>query len=72
MGNFGRAAFDPVFYPHHANMDRIWQIWYGLPGGVRTIPMDRAFNDSEFTFYDENANLVKMSVAQSLDSDLLR
>lgn len=72
MGNYGRAAYDPIFYPHHANMDRIWRIWNGLPGGTRTIPMDRAFNDSQFTFYDEDANLVKMSVWQVLDLDLLR
>nr|XP_024383156.1 polyphenol oxidase latent form, chloroplastic-like [Physcomitrium patens]PNR63355.1 hypothetical protein PHYPA_001780 [Physcomitrium patens] len=26
IGNFGWSAFDPIFHPHHANMDCIWNI----------------------------------------------
>ncbi|KAG0566489.1 hypothetical protein KC19_7G067800 [Ceratodon purpureus] len=72
MGNFQRSAYDPVFYAHHSNVDRIWNLWLNIPGGVRTHPMSKAFNQSQFTFYDENANLVKMNVSHVLDSDLLR
>lgn len=72
MGNFGRAAFDPVFYAHHANVDRIWDIWNTIPGGKRTNPTDPDFLNSQFTFYDENANLVKMNVSQTLDTKKLR
>jgi polyphenol oxidase len=71
MGNFGRAAFDPIFYPHHSNVDRLWCLWTHIPGGTRTHPTHPAFLSSQFTFYDEHANLVKMNVSQVLDTDLL-
>lgn len=73
MGNFGRSAFDPVFYAHHTNTDRLWELWLTkIPGGQRTHPTDPDFLNSEFTFYDEDANLVKMKVSQVLDSRKLR
>lgn len=27
MANQNLAAYDPIFYPHHINIDRIWYIW---------------------------------------------
>jgi polyphenol oxidase len=72
MGRFRRSAFDPVFYAHHSNIDRVWWLWTRIPGGTRTFPMAPAYNLTQFTFYDEDANLVKMNVSQVLDSDLLR
>jgi polyphenol oxidase len=57
MGNFGRAAYDPIFYPVHANVDRIWSLWKKIPGGKRTHPKHPAFLNTQFTFYDEKANL---------------
>lgn len=27
MGNIGYAAFDPIFWAHHAMVDRIWALW---------------------------------------------
>ena len=26
------AAGDPIFWLHHANIDRLWEVWRGLPG----------------------------------------
>lgn len=72
MGNFGRAAFDPIFYAHHANVDRVWYLWNHIPSGARSFPQNPIFNNTQFTLYDENANLVKMNVSQVLDSNLLR
>lgn len=31
------AAYDPIFYPHHCNIDRIWAIWQ-VQHGVDNIP----------------------------------
>ena len=39
MGNVGTAAYDPVFWAHHAMIDRIWYLWQ-LRHGVQTIPPD--------------------------------
>ncbi|MGH3366005.1 MAG: tyrosinase family protein [Nocardioidaceae bacterium] len=28
------AARDPIFWLHHANVDRLWEVWRSLPGSV--------------------------------------
>lgn len=52
MGNLELAAGDPIFFAHHANVDRLWYSWehYGSnvdPAGLSSIPA--------FTFYDGSA-----------------
>jgi tyrosinase len=37
MSDLGTAGFDPLFYAHHANIDRIWWMWQ-LQHGNSTIP----------------------------------
>jgi len=39
MGSIGTSAFDPVFWAHHAMIDRIWYLWQ-LRHGVNNIPAD--------------------------------
>ncbi|XP_010242012.1 PREDICTED: polyphenol oxidase, chloroplastic-like [Nelumbo nucifera] len=71
MGNFYSAARDPIFYAHHANVDRMWTIWKTL-GGKRRDFTDPDWLDSAFLFYDENAELVKVKVRDCLDEKKLR
>ncbi|WP_189115784.1 tyrosinase family protein [Pilimelia terevasa] len=59
------AAQDPVFWLHHANIDRLWTNWAALGGG-RANPADRSWLDQEFTFYDENGKPVQMSASDIL------
>ncbi|KAK2467606.1 hypothetical protein APHAL10511_000461 [Amanita phalloides] len=33
MGEISVAAFDPIFYLHHCNIDRLVSIWSGINGG---------------------------------------
>jgi len=52
MSNVPEAAFDPIFYLHHANVDRLWAQWQSshpaaLPSGEATwalAPFNRAFS----------------------------
>jgi tyrosinase len=37
MGSIGTSAFDPVFWAHHAMIDRVWYLWQ-LKHGVSNIP----------------------------------
>jgi tyrosinase len=39
MGSIGTSAFDPVFWAHHAMIDRIWYLWQ-LRHGVNNIPVE--------------------------------
>ena len=68
MGHFYSAGRDPVFYSHHANVDRMWNIWKKLPGSGRRDIDHRDYLDTEFLFYDENKQLVRVSVRDCLDT----
>ncbi|KVH96804.1 polyphenol oxidase, chloroplastic-like [Cynara cardunculus var. scolymus] len=70
MGNFYSAARDPIFYGHHANVDRMWSIWKTL-GGRRQDFTDKDWLDSSFLFYNENAEMVRVKVRDCLDSKKL-
>jgi tyrosinase len=39
MGSIATSAFDPVFWAHHAMIDRAWYLWQ-LRHGVNNIPPD--------------------------------
>ncbi|XAR66433.1 Catechol oxidase [Bertholletia excelsa] len=70
MGNFYSAGRDPIFYAHHSNIDRMWNVWKGL-GGRRQDYTDPDFLNASFLFYDENAQLVRVQVKDCLDSGKL-
>ncbi|KAL0406619.1 UNVERIFIED_CONTAM: Polyphenol oxidase I, chloroplastic [Sesamum latifolium] len=71
LGNFYSAGRDPLFYCHHANVDRMWTLWkYFLPSSKvpeRTIT-DPDFLNTSFLFYDENAQLVRVTVKDCVDN----
>ncbi|KDP20931.1 hypothetical protein JCGZ_21402 [Jatropha curcas] len=67
MGNFYSAGRDPIFFAHHANVDRMWTLWKTLGGSKRTEITDTDWLNAEFLFYDENANLVRVKVKDSID-----
>ncbi|XP_028775517.1 polyphenol oxidase, chloroplastic-like [Neltuma alba] len=68
MGIFNTAARDPIFYSHHANVDRMWEIWKTLPGGKRRDITDPDWLESGFLFYDENKDLVRVKIKDCLDT----
>ncbi|BBN12638.1 polyphenol oxidase [Marchantia polymorpha subsp. ruderalis] len=74
MGVFTYAGRDPIFYSHHANVDRLWHVWKGLPDNItrdghriRKDYDDYDFLETEFTFFDENADMVVVKVKDTLD-----
>ena len=41
MSSFDTAALDPIFWLHHANIDRLWEVWRGRdPGDVNPTDAD--------------------------------
>ncbi|KAJ7946950.1 Polyphenol oxidase [Quillaja saponaria] len=67
MGVFYSAARDPIFYPHHSNIDRLWDIWKTSGGKNRHDFDETDWLNASFEFYDENAELVRVKVKDSLD-----
>jgi polyphenol oxidase len=65
MGVLATAAQDPVFFAHHSNIDRLWDVWLQMPGSQGNYK-DSAWLNHRFNFYDENANWVYISVADVL------
>ncbi|MED6212996.1 hypothetical protein PIB30_089007, partial [Stylosanthes scabra] len=68
MGAFYSAARDPIFYSHHANVDRMWSIWNSFN---RKDIDDSDWLDSSFLFYDENKDLVRVKIRDCLDTKKL-
>jgi tyrosinase len=66
MGSVPTAALDPVFYAHHANCDRLWNIWLAQGGGRWNPLQDAAWKTTNFTFFDENRNQVTLNGCQIL------
>jgi hypothetical protein len=57
MGQVPTAAQDPIFFLHHCNIDRLWNLW--LAQGSRSDPLgDSTWKNTTFTFFDENGNAV--------------
>ncbi len=59
MGAVPTAARDPIFWLHHANIDRLWESWLNLGGG-RKNPEDPDWLDRAFSFYDVEAGEPKL------------
>lgn len=71
MGVLYASARDPLFYGHHANVDRVWTIWQGLHKGKPRDYTDPSWLDSSFVFYDEHRKLVRIKVRDCLDNEKL-
>ncbi|XP_022858965.1 polyphenol oxidase I, chloroplastic-like [Olea europaea var. sylvestris] len=69
LGNFYSAGRDPLFYCHHGNVDRMWTIWRELDTPVRKDITSPNYLNAQFLFYDENARLVRVKVADCVDQE---
>jgi Common central domain of tyrosinase/Polyphenol oxidase middle domain len=66
MGDVPVAGNDPVFYHHHANIDRLWACWQNN----HTTP-PAAWQNQMFSFVDETGTLVTKQVKDFLDTTQL-
>jgi hypothetical protein len=68
MTELSTAALDPLFYAHHGNLDRLWEIWRADPTRKATEPRDDAFLQHRFPFLWLDGTIVTVSVADTLDT----
>lgn len=66
MGVVNTAVKDPVFWLHHSNVDRLWEVWRARCGG-RANPTDATWLNKTYTFFDENGTAVNMSGSQVVE-----
>jgi hypothetical protein len=61
MGSILTAAQDPLFFVHHANIDRLWDLWLANNSLNSDPTSDNVWGSTTFGFFDENANAVTMT-----------
>ena len=62
------AANDPIFYLHHANIDRLWKRWLDQGGGRQNPLNDTTWMNTAFGFFDEKGLQVQLSGKDILDT----
>ena len=68
MGSIPTAAQDPIFYLHHGNIDRLWNLWLAQGGGRSDPTSDSTWTTQVYHFYDENRNPVQMTPCDILNA----
>jgi polyphenol oxidase len=76
MGTLRYAALDPVFYLHHANIDRIWSLYAHTPDPDKAQPVPnfcghtaqalKTWGDRQFEFLDSDGKLVSVTVRDTI------
>ncbi|MFE9462611.1 tyrosinase family protein [Streptomyces virginiae] len=65
MGRTGTAALDPVFWLHHANIDRLWFLWSSRTG--HDHPDDPRWITQEYKFFDADGSQQSLAASDILD-----
>jgi tyrosinase len=65
MSLFETAGQDPIFWLHHANIDRLWQVWDDQPG--HRNPKDKDWSNAEYEFGSGNWK-TKLRVGKVVDT----
>ena len=60
MAEFSTVGGDPMFYLHHANIDRLWESWNRIPG--RSNPTDPKYLNRTFAYGDRSGKRVDLPV----------
>jgi tyrosinase len=66
MAVVNTAAVDPVFWLHHSEIDRLWEVWRAMCGG-RANPTDATWLTKSYTFFDEFGNPVTLTGSQVVE-----
>ena len=70
LGAFNTAGLDPLFWLHHANIDRLWEVWLKRDGSLEN-PTDPAWMQGPsqpFEFHDASGQPVSISPKEVVDT----
>ena len=67
MGRFNTAGLDPLFWLHHCNIDRLWEVWVKRDPQHRN-PTASSWLGMRFDFRDANGTAVRRAVRDVLDT----
>jgi tyrosinase len=67
MGAFETAALDPLFWLHHANIDRLWEVWR-LRDSSHSDPTGKTWSTLKFEFHDSGGRIIKFAASEVVDA----
>ena len=70
MATFTESGFDPIFYAHHGNCDRIWDAWRSYDPG-NTLPTEEEWLEKRLFSTDGNGRPVDFKIRLLLDTKKL-
>ncbi len=68
MSEVATAAFDPIFWVHHANIDRIWQQWTNSENGQNVLLEELKAAPWPYVFFDENGEKVTYTIEEVVEN----
>jgi tyrosinase len=68
MGRFNTAGLDPMFWLHHANVDRLWAVWRARDPLHVDPPNAQWLTAVPFEFHDEAGAVVSMTSSEVVDT----
>jgi Common central domain of tyrosinase/Polyphenol oxidase middle domain len=71
MTDFATAGRDPIFFAHHGNLDRLWEIWRQDPARKATEPTSDAFLNHRFVFTWIDGAPIEVPMSDILDTTKL-
>jgi len=80
MGWVPLAGNDPLFYMHHANIDRLWQYWLNekaqgeqitLEWAKQNLGMPDSWYKVSYNFVDENGKRITKTIADAFSPEVL-
>jgi tyrosinase len=68
MSAFDTAGLDPIFWLHHANIDRLWAVWLGRDTHHANPTAPQWLTKLRFEFHNANGEIVAMTTSQVIDT----
>lgn len=69
MSRFNTAGLDPLFWLHHANIDRLWNVWLKRRAGNSNPSKNTWLQAPGFEFHDETGAQVTLNCIDVRDSE---
>jgi tyrosinase len=68
VSGFNTAGLDPIFWLHHANIDRLWEVWLARDSRHLNPAVSTWLMDLPFEFHDAQGSVVALTPGQVLDT----
>jgi tyrosinase len=71
MGHPRSAAYDPIFWLHHCNIDRLWEVWRAASPNHIAPPSPLWRNGQNFLMHDGDGTAFTFTCEEMLDSTII-